>query len=91
MSTKMITFAAAAVLLGSTAFASAQSLSNPRPYGYYNGYNYYGGPVVTFGLGMAPGYYAPGYYDYAPGYYGNRDFYFGNGNYDRWNDRWDWQ
>jgi hypothetical protein len=84
MSTKMITLAAGAILLASTAFASAQTMSNPRPYwgGYgYNGYSYYGGPTVTFGVG--PGY-GPGYYNYAPGYYDN-------GYYDRWNDRYDWQ
>jgi hypothetical protein len=83
MSTKILMLATAAVLLGSTALASAQSSISPRYWGdsrNWNGYDYYyGGPVVTFGPGVAPGYYAPGYYNYAPGYY------------DSWNDRWDWQ
>jgi hypothetical protein len=83
MSTKTIALAAGAILLGSTALASAQTLSDPRPWYGYNGYSYYGGPVVTFGVG--PGYYSPGYYNYAPG------GYYGNGYYDRWNDRFNWQ
>lgn len=65
---KIIPAAAAAILLASTAFASAQTREYPR---YWGGYGYYGGPSITFGIGpgyYAPGYYSPGYYDYAPGW-----------------------
>ncbi len=70
MSGKIMTAAAAAILIGSTAIASAQTPASPLPHYYWgNGYyDYYTGPPVTFGV--APGYYgpAPDYYDYAPGY-----------------------
>jgi hypothetical protein len=71
MSGKIITAVAAAILLGSTAIASAQTPASPLPHHYWgNGYyDYYTGPAVTFGFGVGPGYYSPGYYDYAPGYY----------------------
>jgi hypothetical protein len=67
MSRTAIAAAAAALLIGSTAIASAQTREYPR---YWGDSRYYNGPAVTFGLGMGPGYgygYAPGYYDYAPG------------------------
>jgi hypothetical protein len=95
MSGKIITALAAAVLIGSTAIASAQTPAAPLPHYYWgNGYNdYYGGPSVTFGLGVGPGYYgptpgyygpAPGYYDYAPGYVPGYDCGVSGCN---WNDR----
>jgi hypothetical protein len=88
MSSKIIV-AAAAVLIGSTAIASAQTRASPLPHyywnnGYYNGYSYYNGPAVTFGVG--PGFYAPGYYDYAPGY--DCRVTGCNWNDGNWNDRW---
>jgi hypothetical protein len=71
MSAKLLPAAlVAAVLLGTTALASAQVAY--APYGY--NYNYYGyvpahPPAVTLGPGVGPGiYYAPGYYNYAPAY-----------------------
>jgi hypothetical protein len=92
MSSKIIA-AAAAILIGSTALASAQTRAFPEPHRYWNNgyYDYYGGPGVTFGLGIGPGFYgpgyAPGYYDYAPGYdCGVTGCNWNNGN---WNDRWD--
>jgi hypothetical protein len=93
MSTKTLMFATAAILLGSTALASAQTSANPRYWGdsrNWNGYgyNYYGGPGVTLGFGAGPGYYSPGYYDYAPGYYDNG---YDNGYNNSWNDRRDWR
>jgi hypothetical protein len=80
---KIIT-AAAVILLGSTAFASAQTLAFPRDRAYVDGYGWsYGdtGPSydphyrvmpAPFGGGYGGYYdYAPGYgYDYAPGYPG---------------------
>lgn len=78
MSGKIIPAVTAAILLGSTALASAQAIMvAPQPYD-----SYYGVPVITFGFGVMPAYsgYGPVYYGYAPGYY-----------YDSWNDRWDWQ
>lgn len=84
MSGKIIAVAAAAILLGSTALASAQTRAYPQDR-YWGNYDYYGqawAPPATFGYGVAPyGYYAPRYYDYAPGY-----SYYNNGN-DNW---WDW-
>jgi hypothetical protein len=73
-----ITFAITmALLLGSSALASAQTGEGPPPYvqpgnGYPFGYPRYGyGPgYFDYGYGYAPGYYGymPGYYDYAPGF-----------------------
>jgi hypothetical protein len=84
MSGKIIAVAAAAILFGSTALASAQTRAFPRNY-WGQGY-YYGGPAVMFGA--VPGYYGygPGYYAYAPGYYhGWND----NGwNDNGWNNNW---
>jgi hypothetical protein len=78
MSRKIIPAAAAAILLASTAFASAQTRENPR---YWGGSGYqYGGPSVTFGIGpgvYGPGY-GPGYSGYGPGYSG----YYSRGYYD---------
>jgi hypothetical protein len=71
MSGKIIGAVAAALLIGSTALASAQTPASPLPHYYWgNGYGngYYGGPAVTLGVG--PGFYGPRYYDYAPGYPG---------------------
>jgi hypothetical protein len=66
MSAKIITATAAAFLLGSTAFASAQTRTFPMD-GYYG--SYYGSSEGYYGRRlMAPNAYAPGYYDYAPGY-----------------------
>lgn len=65
MSVKIITALAAAVLIGSTAMASAQTRAFPRD-NYWNDGFY--GPSVNFGIGVSP--HGPGYYDYAPGYYG---------------------
>jgi hypothetical protein len=72
MSRKIIPAAAVAILLASTAFASAQTRAQPR---YWGDSHYYNGPSVTFGVGpgfygpgYSPGYYSPGYYDYAPGW-----------------------
>jgi hypothetical protein len=89
MSGKLIAGAAVAILLGSTAIASAQTVVDPYPYGYLGGgYTYYApyvpGAAITFGA-VPYGYYgyAPRYYDYAPGYYGRA--------YNGWNDNWwDW-
>jgi hypothetical protein len=83
MSGKIITAAAVAILIGSTALASAQTRAQPR---YWGGGDYYG-PGVTFGFGVGPG-----YYDYAPGYYapGYAPRYYAPGYDDRWNDRWEW-
>ncbi len=77
MSGKIIA-AAAAVLLGSTAFASAADLAAPQDRAYVDGYGWsYGETGPSFGphYGIAP---APppapygdgygGYYDYAPSY-----------------------
>jgi len=70
MSGKIIT-AVAAILIGSTAVASAQVWVYPRDR-YWGDYAHYGAvyPPGTVMIGVAPyGYYAPGYYyDYAPGY-----------------------
>jgi len=71
------TFAIAlAILLGTSALASAQTGEGPPPYikpgSYYPwGYQYYY-------HGYAPGYYYPGYnyYGYAPGYYGYAPGYY---------------
>jgi hypothetical protein len=90
MSGKIITAVAAAILLGSTVLASAQTREFPQDR-YWGDYGYYGqGPVVyppvTFGFGVAPyGYaYAPGYYDYVPGWRYNNGW---NDNWTEWN-RW---
>jgi hypothetical protein len=66
-----------ALLLGTTALASAQALVLPS-YGYAYGYAYVPvyPPAVTYGLAVtpqyavAPQYYVPGYYAYAPAYSG---------------------
>lgn len=63
MSGKII-IAALAIVLGSTALASAQTRKNPYQPGYRgNGYTYYAPGIRLFG---PPGYdaFAPGYYDY---------------------------
>jgi hypothetical protein len=86
MSGKLITAAAAAILLGSTAIASAQTVVSPYPYDYWgSGYNYYA-PGVGVTFGAAPyGYYgyAPRYYNYAPGY--------GTWGYNGWNGWYNWR
>jgi hypothetical protein len=83
MSRTLISAAAAAILLGSTALASAQTPADPLGNGYtYYGYNYYV-PGVGITIGAAPYVYAPGYYDYAPGYYDYAPGYYGWG-YNGW-------
>jgi hypothetical protein len=89
MSGKIITAVAAAILIGSTALASAQTRASPQAR-YWGGYGYYGqgavAPLVTFGYGVAPySYYAPGYYAYAPSYYAYAPGYYAYapGYYDR--------
>jgi hypothetical protein len=69
MSGKIISAAVAAILIGSTAMASAQTTAQPRYWG--DSRNWEVGPPVVFGFGpgyYAPRYYTPGYYDYAPAY-----------------------
>jgi hypothetical protein len=74
MSGKIIAAAAAAVLLGSTAFASAADLAAPQDQAYVDGYGWsYGetGPSFDPHYGIAPAPYGGGYggyYDDAPGY-----------------------
>jgi hypothetical protein len=76
---KIIAPLAAAILIGSTALASAQQQAVPqdRYWGYNDGYYGLGPPPEALQFGMAPyasypGYYNsayyPGYYNYAPGY-----------------------
>ncbi len=69
-----ITFAiAVAILLGTSALASAQTGEGLPPYvqgsGYPFGYPRYGYEPGYYDYGL-PGYYGytPGYYDYAPGF-----------------------
>jgi hypothetical protein len=87
---KITTAIAAALLIGSTALASAQTQAFPRS-GYWANDGYYGTvyPPGTFAPGMAPGYYdyAPGYY--APGYYAP-DYNYGWTNNDAWNNSAGW-
>jgi hypothetical protein len=68
---------AVAILIGTSALASAQTGEGFPPYiqpgsGYPFGYSYYNyGYAPGYYYGYAPGYHAPGYYyGYAPGYYG---------------------
>jgi hypothetical protein len=74
MSDKFMTAAAAgALLLATTAFASAQQWAYPQDR-YYGGWGYYGTPMYSYMVPpvlFAPGYYnyAPGYRAYSPGYY----------------------
>jgi hypothetical protein len=89
--------AAAVILLGSTAFASAQTLAFPRDRAYVDGYGWsYGdtGPsydphyrVVPAPFGGGYG----GYYDYAPGYGPGYGYDYAPG-YPSWNgaNDWDW-
>jgi hypothetical protein len=73
MSAKIITALTAAILLGSTALASAQSQYYPR----YRGDGYYGPGISDYqalGFGVAPGYYGRGIYGYAPGNDGYFDY-----------------
>jgi hypothetical protein len=80
----MIAATAGALLLATTALASAQQRAQPLDR-YYGGWGYYGAPAYNYVVPPAP--LAPGYYDYAPGYY-----YPGYYN-DSWNGGWrynDW-
>jgi hypothetical protein len=70
MSVKIVAALAGAVLLGSTALASAQQEAVPQDrYWGDNGYYGLGPPPVPFQFGVAPYAYYPGYYNYAPSYY----------------------
>jgi len=90
MSAKIIT-AAAAILLGSTAFASAQTLAFPQDWTYSDGYRWsygFSGPNYDPYYTVAPAPFGGGYgayYDYAPGYNYAPGYYGWNGRYD-----WDW-
>jgi hypothetical protein len=93
----IMTAAVGAVLLATTAVASAQHRAFPQDR-YYGSYGYYGGyyDVPAYG----PNYYlatpapvAPGYYDYAPGPYYNEGPYYNGWNgwtyengWNHWND-----
>jgi hypothetical protein len=88
---KKITIAAA-ILLGSTALASAQTLGFPRDRAYVDGYGYsfgMSGPGYDPHYGVAP---APRYYNYAPGYYYapgyNNGWNNSDDNWNNWNDNW---
>jgi hypothetical protein len=85
--------AAAVILLGSTAFASAQTLAFPRDRAYVDGYGWsygYTGPSYDPHYSVVP---APfgGYYDYAPGYGPGYGYVYAPG-YPGWNgaNDWDW-
>jgi len=67
MSAKTIVAVTAAIMLGSTALASAQTRVAPRYWGDYYGPGTPDYPPITPGGGA--GYYGRGYYDYSPGYY----------------------
>ena len=78
----MIAAAVGAVLVATTAAASAQYRAFPGDR-YYYGYGYYGGPVYGPNYWAVPAPFAPGYYDYAPApgpYYD----YWNGWTYDRW-------
>jgi hypothetical protein len=84
MSAKSIPALVIALLLGTTALASAQTLVLPS-YGYTYGYAYVpayppAGPYVAPQYAITPQYYAPGY----SGYYGYAPAY-GGWNGTRWN------
>ncbi len=88
MSGKTIVAVMAAILLGSTALASAQTRAAPR---YWGGGGYYGPGTPDYPpdrLGGGPGYYGPGNYDYAPGYndYAAGPRYNTGPYYNLWND-----
>ena len=96
MFNKKIAIGAAAILLGSTALASAQTLGFPQDRAYVDGYGYsfgMSGPSYDPHYGVAP---APRYYDYAPGYYYapapapgyNNSWNRWDDNWNNWNDNW---
>jgi hypothetical protein len=87
MSDKLMTAGAvAALLLATTAFASAQQWTYPQDR-YYGGLGYYGAPLYSYML--PPALYAPSYYNYAPGYRAYGPGYYYDGLAWRYNG-WDW-
>ena len=87
MSGKTIVAVTAAILLGSTASAFAQTRAAPR----WGDSGYYGPATPDYPLdrlGGSPGYQVPGYYNYAPGYrdYATPPYYNTGPYYNLWND-----